>query len=67
MSAGQLWLLPPPKPLVDRLGHEFFRNLPDRPGVYLMCGPQEGVLYVGKARNLRKRQVMSRQNLRIFW
>ena len=52
---GQLWLFPPTKPLVERFGSEFFRQVPDRPGVYLMCGPNEGVLYVGKAKNLRKR------------
>lgn len=55
MAAGQLWLFDPPKPLVERFGKEFFRELPPRPGVYLMCGATEGVLYVGKARNLRKR------------
>ena len=55
MAAGQLWLFPPPKPLVERLGEDFFRALPSAPGVYLMCGDNEGVLYVGKARNLRKR------------
>lgn len=55
MAAGQLWLFPPPKPLVERLGAEFFRALPTGPGVYFMCGNNEGVLYVGKARNLRKR------------
>ena len=55
MAAGQLWLFPPPKPLLERLGEEFFRALPSGPGVYLMCGEGEGVLYVGKARNLRKR------------
>jgi hypothetical protein len=55
MAAGQLWLFDPPKPLVERFGNEFFRSLPPRPGVYLMCGATEGVLYVGKARNLRKR------------
>jgi len=55
MAAGQLWLFDPPKPLVERLGEEFFSRLPTGPGVYLMCGESEGVLYVGKARNLRKR------------
>jgi excinuclease UvrABC nuclease subunit len=55
MGVGQLWLFEPPKPLVERFGNEFFRALPERPGVYLMCGASEGVLYVGKARNLRKR------------
>ena len=55
MAAGQLWLFKPPKPLVERLGEDFFRALPAGPGVYLMCGASEGVLYVGRARNLRKR------------
>jgi hypothetical protein len=55
MAAGQLWLFDPPKPLVERLGEDFFRALPSAPGVYLMCGASEGMLYVGKARNLRKR------------
>jgi excinuclease UvrABC nuclease subunit len=55
MAAGQLWLFDPPKPLVERLGKDFFARLPNGPGVYLMCGESEGVLYVGKARNLRKR------------
>ena len=55
MAAGQLWLFDPPKPLVERLGEDFFAGLPTGPGVYLMCGEAEGVLYVGKARNLRKR------------
>lgn len=55
MAAGQLWLFPPPRPLVERLGAGFFRALPERPGVYLMCGAEAGVLYVGSAKNLRKR------------
>ena len=55
MATGQLWLFDPPKPLVERFGNDFFRSLPARPGVYLLCGDTEGVLYVGRARNLRKR------------
>jgi hypothetical protein len=55
VATGQLWLFEPPKPLVERFGKDFFRSVPPRPGVYLMCGAREGVLYVGKARNLRKR------------
>src|SRR3954468_1388362 len=55
MSRRQLLLFPHPRPLVERFGEEFFRRLPVRPGVYLFCGPTEGVLYVGKAKNLRKR------------
>ncbi len=37
------------------MGEDFFRALPSAPGIYFMCGSNEGVLYVGKARNLRKR------------
>ena len=55
MATGQLWLFPPPHPLVERLGEEFFRGLPASPGVYLMCGAEPGVLYVGRAKNLRRR------------
>lgn len=55
MATGQLWLFPPPRPLVERFGADFFRALPAAPGVYLLCGETEGVLYVGKARNLRQR------------
>ena len=56
MTAGrQLLLLPPVRPLGERLGREFFRAVPPRPGVYLMCGHGDGVLYVGKAKDLRRR------------
>jgi excinuclease ABC subunit C len=41
--------------LVEKLGEQFFRELPTGPGVYFFCGPAEGVLYVGKAKNLRRR------------
>lgn len=75
MATGQLWLFPPPRPLVARLGKDFFRRLPAQPGVYLMCGLESGVLYVGRAKNLRKRlasyrvanaERMSRRLLRLL-
>ena len=37
------------------MGDEFFCALPSGPGVQLMCGASEVVLYVEQARNLRKR------------
>lgn len=51
----QLLLFPDPRPLVERLGRDFFRQLPETAGVYLMRDAGGNVLYVGKARNLRRR------------
>ena len=52
---AQLLLFADPQPLVERLGVQFFRQAPQTAGVYLMRDATEGVLYVGKAKNLRQR------------
>lgn len=52
---AQTLFLPDPRPLVERLGAVFFRRLPEVPGVYLMRDSAGAVLYVGKAKNLRRR------------
>ena len=55
VPTSQTLLFPDPRPLVERLGHDFFRQLTERPGVYLMRDAQDNILYVGKAKNLKKR------------
>ncbi len=41
--------------MVDRFGPAFFRHLPKVPGVYWFASADGRLLYVGKARDLRKR------------
>ena len=55
MSAAQQLLFPDPQPLVERLGRDFFLQLPNCPGVYLMRDANNAILYIGKAKNLRRR------------
>lgn len=55
VRAAQQRFWPDAQPLVERFGRDFFLQLPERPGVYLMRGAEEVVLYVGKAKNLRRR------------
>ncbi|MFO1460446.1 MAG: nucleotide excision repair endonuclease [Verrucomicrobiota bacterium] len=75
MHPSQLRLLPDARPLVDRLGAAFFRSIPEVPGVYLLRDAADTVLYVGKARNLRRRlhsyrvanpEVLPRRRLRLL-
>jgi predicted GIY-YIG superfamily endonuclease len=52
---SQMLLIPDPRPLVEQLGAKFFQDAPETPGVYLMRDAADSVVYVGKAKNLRKR------------
>src|SRR5512135_1286080 len=51
----QMLFIRDPRPLVERLGIGFFRTAPASSGVYIMRDASGVVLYVGKAKNLRKR------------
>lgn len=51
----QLRFIEAAKPLSARFGPDFFRAIPKSPGVYLMKGADEKLLYVGKSVNLRQR------------
>jgi predicted GIY-YIG superfamily endonuclease len=52
---SQMLLIPDPRPLDRRLGRAFFRQAPQRPGVYVMKDAQDQILYVGKAKDLKQR------------
>ena len=54
MSA-QLRLFPHARPLVERIGNDFFKAAPRAPGVYIMRDAAERILYVGQSKNLRTR------------
>jgi hypothetical protein len=53
--SAQLRLFPLPRPLIERLGDAFFKSAPREPGVYIMRGPADRILYVGQSKNLRTR------------
>ncbi|MDB6125824.1 MAG: Excinuclease subunit domain protein [Pedosphaera sp.] len=55
MPAQQLHLFESAKPLLQRFGPDFFRAVPQKPGVYIMSGEAERVLYIGQSQNLRQR------------
>ena len=51
----QMRLFPPPKPLTERFGAEFFRAIPEVPGVYRMFDGEGRIIYIGQSQNLRDR------------
>lgn len=53
--SGQQRLFEHYNPIEKRVGKPFFEELPTKPGIYKMYGRSGGLLYVGKAKNLRKR------------
>lgn len=55
MPERQLRLFEHPKPLLTRLGADFFKSVPKCPGVYLMFNDADRLLYVGQSSNLRVR------------
>jgi predicted GIY-YIG superfamily endonuclease len=55
MPARQLHLFPHIRPLLERFGPEFFRAVPRAPGIYIMTGQNQRVLYIGQSKNLRAR------------
>ena len=51
----QGWLFPWTNPLGQRIGREFFDELPESPGVYQMLNRNAEVIYVGQSACLRDR------------
>src|SRR6266446_2538970 len=47
-----------------KFGSEFLESLPGSPGVYLVYDQQDELIYVGKAKNLKRRLSQYRNNLR---
>lgn len=42
-------------PLKMKFNPEFFKQIPDTPGVYFMLNEKRSILYIGKAKNLKNR------------
>lgn len=53
--SSQLRLFPLARPLIDRIGADFFKSAPRAPGVYIMRDASERILYIGQSKNLRTR------------
>jgi excinuclease UvrABC nuclease subunit len=50
----QMLLFADPRPLVEPLGRDFFRQAPEGAGLCLMRDAAGAVLHLGKAKNLRQ-------------
>jgi predicted GIY-YIG superfamily endonuclease len=55
VPARQLQFFESPKPLLAIFDQKFFQSVPRAPGVYIMTGKWDRVLYVGQSGNLRQR------------
>lgn len=55
MSYSNLQLFPSPPFLENKLGPERFADIPQQPGIYRFYDTVDTLIYVGKAKNLRKR------------
>jgi hypothetical protein len=54
-SSRQLKLFHLENPLTLRFGNDFFRSLPESPGIYFFHGSDGHLLYIGQSSNLRAR------------